>query len=181
MVFKHDCTSAVALVHVGCGFRNFCREHLVRNTRKHMFNMLFFTHDIRASWHFGGWIWNTHTHTQRFPYENACQWGQHIRVSVVLRKHEETHPKSITLRKNTARVLTSSQAEKSRQSMHVKFAAATMFANKSVSFEVENCPCSDEHRFQCQTTGISSCFLIFAFCLTYVLFHLIFPYLWLEV
>lgn len=56
MVFKHDCTSAVALVHVGCGFRNFCREHLVRNTRKHMFNMLFFTHDIRASWHFGGWI-----------------------------------------------------------------------------------------------------------------------------
>lgn len=29
-----------------------------------------------------------------------------------------------------------------------KFAAATVFANKSVSFEVDNCPCSDEHRFQ---------------------------------
>lgn len=94
----------LALVHAGMiparlRSKNFCQEHIVRNTIKNTCLTWYFSHMTYALRGILGVGYETRTHTQRFPHENACQWGQHMRVSVVLRKHEETHPKNITLSK----------------------------------------------------------------------------------
>ena len=71
----------------------------------------------------------------------------------------------------------------------VKFEAAAMLANKSASFEVEDCPWRDKHRFQFKKTGIfcSLCSLFNLCFFWHYIFYLpsqltiaiIPPYLWI--